>query len=62
MGEKIKMYLDSNGIKYKSVAEKAGIAYAAFSMVMTGKRRLQADEYFRVCEALGVPVDFFAEK
>ena len=62
MYRKIKSYLDANGLKYKAVAEKSEIDYAAFVNILSGNRTLKADELLRICEALDVPFDYFVEK
>lgn len=57
--QNINRYLEEQGIKKKHLAEKAQITENALNLVLKGKRRLLADEYVRVCLALGVPFDKF---
>lgn len=55
----MKNYLDENGIKYSFLSEKIGIPMNILSPLLNGKRKMSAEEYFLLCEALGVPVDTF---
>lgn len=52
--EKIKKYMDDNGIKQNYVAEKSGIPENTLSMILNGKRKLDADESVLIFKALGV--------
>lgn len=52
--EKLKQAIDSRGIKYSFIAQKAGIPLNSLSRSLIGKRRLQADEPISVCHAIGV--------
>lgn len=61
LGEKIKKYLSENGIKQTFVSEKVGIPDPAFSDVLSGKRKITAIEYYRLCKTLKVPMEFFLE-
>ena len=55
-------YLQNNGITQAYVAEKTGITTNALNLSLKGKRKLTADEYIRICNALKVPYDFFVCK
>lgn len=59
LGLKIKRYIESKGLKLSSVAEKSNISISAFSAIMHDKRKISAEEYFAICEALNVSVSFF---
>lgn len=60
IGLKVKKYLDENGIKYSYLSEKTGIPMNILSPTLNGKRRMSAEEYFMICEALGLSADTFA--
>lgn len=62
LGKKIKKYLDENGIKYIFLAEKTKMPMNIISPILNGKREIKAEEYFLICNALGVPLDKFAKK
>ena len=55
----IKQFIDSKGITQASIAKKAGMTKVSLSESLRGNRRLTADEYVRICDALGVSADFF---
>lgn len=59
IGIKVKRYLDENGIKYSFLSEKIGMPMNVLSPLLSGKRKMSVEEYFAICEALGVPVDTF---
>lgn len=60
-GIKIKTYLDDNGIRYTHVSEKTGIPMDILSLLLSGKRKVEATEYFAICNALNVPLTKFAD-
>lgn len=62
VGKRIKKYLDENGIKYSFVSEKIGIPMNILSPLLNGKRKMSAEEYFLICEAIGVGADYFSKQ
>ena len=52
--ERIKKYLDDNGIKQNEIAKRSNIPENTFSMILNGKRKLEADEALSILKALGV--------
>lgn len=60
VGLKIKEYLDENGIKYSYLSERAGMPMNILSPTLNGKRKMSAEEYFMICEILGLPAETFA--
>lgn len=61
-GEKIKTYLDDNGIKYTFVATEAGIPLNTLSAMLNCKRKITVEEYFKICFVLNVDANYFAQK
>ena len=61
LGQRIKEYLDENGIKYSYVAEEIGIQKSTFSAMLNGRRKIVADEYFDICRVLRVDLSFFMD-
>ena len=59
IGTQIKNYIYGAGLKYGPVAEKAGIPLNVFSAIINNKRKITVEEYFAICEALGVNIDTF---
>ena len=59
--EKVRAYIDEQGLKQKTVAERAGIPNVTFNAIMNGKRTLYADDLKAICIALQVSPEFFIE-
>lgn len=62
LGCKIREYLIENGIKQAYISEKTGISPNILSAMLNGNRRILAVEYFKICAALNVQLDFFANQ
>ena len=61
-GSQIKEYLQEKGIKQSFVAEKTGIPRPILSMILNDQRRIEVNEYMRICDAIGVSMEFFRTK
>ena len=59
--EKVRAYIDENGIKQVAVAQKVGIPKVTFNAIMNGKRTLYADDLRAICLALNVSPELFIE-
>lgn len=59
--EKVRNYIDNNGLKQVSVARKAGISKVTFNAILNGKRTLYADDLRAICLALNVSPELFIE-
>lgn len=59
LGERVKKFLDENGIKYGYVAESIGVSISTFSAMLNGNRKITAEEYFLICEVLKVNTEYF---
>lgn len=59
--EKVRAYIDDQGLKQKTVAEKAGIPNVTFNAIMNGKRTMYADDLKAICIALQVSPELFIE-
>ena len=57
--ERIQKYIREAGLKQYVVAEKAGFNAKQFSAMMTGRRKIYADDIEKICAALKVPPDTF---
>lgn len=55
----IREYLISNGISQAFVARKCGWSKQRINAILTGKQEIKAGEYGRLCDAVGVPYDYF---
>lgn len=60
--ESIAAYLASNGIKQIFLSDRTGLSPQCISFILQGKRRLDVEEYARICHALGVSYDYFFPK
>ncbi|MDY3791622.1 MAG: helix-turn-helix domain-containing protein [Oscillospiraceae bacterium] len=45
-------YIDKKGIKQAFIAKSTGMSTNAVSQVLTGKRKIQADEFLKICRAV----------
>ena len=52
VGQKIKTYLEDNGITQTFVASKTGIPFQKLNLSLNGNRRLDFNEYELICGAL----------
>lgn len=59
LGKAIKQYLDERGIKQTFLAEKTNLSVSKINAILNGNRGLLAEEYFMICEVLGVPIETF---
>lgn len=57
--QKISKYITENGIKQKYISEKSGIPENVLSMILNGKRKLDADEFVEIILVLGVDANYF---
>jgi transcriptional regulator with XRE-family HTH domain len=61
--EKIKLYIESNGIKQVHVASNAGLPISKLNAILNGNRKMTADEFLDIATN-GLRVDpsiFFAD-
>lgn len=59
--EKIRKYMDENGISQIDLCNKTHISPAKLNLSLNKKRKLTFDEYQTICWAMGVGVDTFME-
>lgn len=59
--EKVRNYIDKEGYKQISIAQKAGISKNIFNAMMNGKRTMYADDLCSICIALNVSPELFIE-
>lgn len=59
--EKVRTYIDENGLKQVAIAKKAGIPNVTFNAIMNGKRTLYADDLRAICIALNVSPEVFID-
>lgn len=61
LGRAIKEYIDDHGLKQKKIAEDAGMKPQTLSDILNCRRKVEAMEYFAICRALGVSVNYFED-
>ena len=61
LGALAKEYMKSNGIKQSYVAEKMGMPPQGVGQILNEKRKIEASEFFSMCEAMGVDAAEFAQ-
>lgn len=57
--QKIKEYLEENGISQAHIGRKAGLNLTKLNLSLNGNRKMTLEEYAAICGALGVNTDFF---
>lgn len=61
--DRLKLYIDRNGLKQKAIAEKSGLTENQISQILNGKRGISADELEIICNAMNAnPSDIYAIK
>jgi transcriptional regulator with XRE-family HTH domain len=61
-GKKIKNYLNNKGISQTFVSNKTGIPISTLNAALNGNRKILAEEYFLICQALEIPLDTFVKE
>ena len=59
--ERVREYIEEQGLTESDVAEAAGIPNVTFSAMMSGKKKMYADDLRAVCVALKVSADRFID-
>lgn len=57
--QKVALYITEKGIKQKFVSDKTGISENTLSMMLNGKRKMDADEFVEIIIALNVDANYF---
>lgn len=50
----IKKIIEERGYKYKAIAGRIGVSEQIFSSIMTGRRKMSTDEFFKFCELMDI--------
>lgn len=59
VNKKLRKYLEDNGIKQSFLISVTGISQEKMSNIITGKRKITAEELSKICIALNVSADLF---
>lgn len=60
--ENLAAYIKRMGIKQKHIADKTGMTEMSVSSSLRCERRLSADEFYLICEAIDKPMDYFRNR
>lgn len=59
VGQKVKQYIDENGLTQTYLSYKTGISLPKLNLALNGNRKMTFDEYELICGALNVNTDRF---
>ena len=59
--EKVRTYIDDQGLEQVAVAQKANLPVATFNAILNGKQTMHVDDLRAVCFALDVSPETFIE-
>ena len=59
LNQKIKRFMEERGIKQSFLKERLGMTASSVNALLNGNRGRSAEEYFKMCDALNVPLDYF---
>ncbi|EST11120.1 helix-turn-helix domain-containing protein [Sporolactobacillus laevolacticus] len=59
INNRIRQYIENNGLKFGFVAERSSIDDSKFSRMMTDQQAIKTDEYEKICKVLEVPTSYF---
>ena len=61
VSKKVRTFLEENNLIQKEIARRADIPYPAFNAMMTGRRKMHAEDLCAICYALNVKPEVFIE-
>lgn len=59
VAKRIKKYIDERGIKQTFIAQQTGMSDSVISDIFSRGRKIEVTEYYKICQALGVPFETF---
>lgn len=59
INERLSVYVSENGIKQVYIAQKTGLTPDTVSKMLNGSRRILADEFLLICNALNIDPNIF---
>ena len=54
--------MEERGIKQSFLKEPLGMTASTLNSLLNGNRKLSAEEYFKICDALDVPLEYFRKE
>ena len=62
ISEQLNQYVIQNGIKQVYISDKTGLTQDRISKILNGNRKILADEFLIICEALNIDPNIFRTK
>lgn len=59
LNQRIKKFMEERGIKQSFLKEQLGMKASTVNALLNGNRKISAEEYFKICNAFKVPLDYF---
>jgi len=59
INEKLFDYVEKNGIKQLFISQQTDISPNAVSQILRNKRKISAEEFIEICDALGIDPNIF---
>ena len=60
--ERVRAYIEENHLKQSHIAETAGFSVSTFNAMLTGRRKMYADDLEIICRALKVSSELFIDQ
>lgn len=54
--------MEERGIKQSFLKEPLGMTASTLNSLLNGNRKLSAEEYFKICDVLDVPLEYFRKE
>jgi plasmid maintenance system antidote protein VapI len=61
INEKLRNYIEKNGLKFNFVAEKAEIPEGKFYRLINSETKITAEDFGKICKGLAVDPSFFLD-
>lgn len=52
--ERVRAAVEKSGLKQKAIAERIGVSEQTLSAMLSGRRKIDVDEFFKLCLVLGL--------
>lgn len=62
INERLKSILDDRGVKQAYISQKTGFSADVISRILKGNRKILADEFLTICNALSIDPNSFREQ
>lgn len=59
LNQRIKKFMEERGIKQSFLKKQLGMKASTVNALLNGNRGISAEEYFKICDALKVPLEYF---